>query len=141
MATRFKDPLDTLLGFQRALETAMTNDWLGLGTSSRGAFPPINVFQDGDDFVVIAEIPGVARDQIDVQVHRNQIRVRGKKTIDYGTNISVHRRERDSGNFDRTLAIPFQIDAESVKAECRDGLLALHVTRAERDKPKTISVS
>jgi HSP20 family protein len=45
-----------------------------------------------------------------------------------------------SGGFDRVVSIPVQIDADGVKAECRDGILALFVPRAERDKPKVVKV-
>jgi HSP20 family protein len=52
----------------------------------------------------------------------------------------VHRRERLAGNFDRAITVPVEIDADQVKAEYRDGILALYLPRAERDKPKTISI-
>jgi HSP20 family protein len=53
----------------------------------------------------------------------------------------VHRRERLSGNFDRTLSLPVKLDADRVKAEYRDGILALSLPRAETDKPRTIKIS
>ena len=46
-----------------------------------------------------------------------------------------------SGAFDRTLSLPIQIDPDQIKAEYRDGILALHLPRAERDKPRTINIS
>ena len=52
-----------------------------------------------------------------------------------------HRRERLSGTFDRTLTVPIQIDAERIKAEYRDGVLALFIPRAESDKPRSISIN
>jgi HSP20 family protein len=54
--------------------------------------------------------------------------------------MSVHRRERVSGEFDRTLSIPVQIDPDRVKAEYRDGVLALFLPRAEADKARTIQI-
>jgi HSP20 family protein len=53
----------------------------------------------------------------------------------------VHRRERTSGVFDRTLTVPIRIDAERIKAEYRDGVLALFIARAESDKPRAISIN
>jgi HSP20 family protein len=53
----------------------------------------------------------------------------------------VHRRERRSGRFDRTVTLPIEIDAESIKAECRDGILAVFLPRVERDKPRAIAIS
>jgi HSP20 family protein len=52
----------------------------------------------------------------------------------------VHRRERLSGRFDRVLTLPIEIDPEGIKAECRDGILALHLPRAERDRPRSVEV-
>ncbi len=141
MATTFTSPLDALLRLQRALDTTRTSDWFGLGTSSHGSFPPINVFRQDDNFVVVAELPGVPRENIDVQIHRDRVRILGKKTIDYGENVSVHRRERDSGSFDRTLTMPFQIDPRGVKAEYHDGILTLQVPPAEQEKPRSINVA
>jgi len=53
----------------------------------------------------------------------------------------VHRRERSTGEFDRTLSIPVQIDADAIKAEYREGILTLHLPRSERDKPRTIKIA
>jgi HSP20 family protein len=140
MVTNFAGPLETLLGLQRSLEEAMSNDWFGSSTSSRGAFPPINSFQQDGSIVIIAEIPGVGRDEIEIQVKNRQVRLTGKKTIGYGDKVSIHRRERDSGQFDRTVSVPFEIDADGVKAEYSNGVLALFVPRAESDKPRVISI-
>lgn len=140
MVTSFASPLETLLGLQRSLDEARSNDWFGLSTSSRGVFPPINAFQEGENIVIIAEIPGISRDDIEIQVKNRQVRLTGKKNIDYGEKASIHRRERDSGNFDRTVSVPFEINADGVKAEYNNGVLALYVPRAESDKPRVIAI-
>lgn len=134
------DAFDALLDFQRALEARLRSDWLRGETSGAGAFPPINVFQQGDNLVAILEVPGVSKNDLDIQVKDNVIRISGRKNISYPDGGSVHRRERSSGMFDRTLTVPMQIDADSVKAECRDGVLALFIPRAEKDKPRSISI-
>jgi HSP20 family protein len=53
----------------------------------------------------------------------------------------VHRRERLSGVFDRTLTVPMQINVDGIKAEYRDGVLVLFIPRAESDKPRPISIN
>jgi HSP20 family protein len=53
----------------------------------------------------------------------------------------VHRREREFGQFDRTLSIPVKLDADKIKAEYRDGMLALFLPRAENDKPRSIKIA
>lgn len=142
MAARFSSPLETLLGLQRALDETMRGNGLGMDTTtSRGAFPPVNIFQQSDNYVVVTEIPGIRREDLDVQVKQNKVRLSGKKTIGYGENVSLHRRERDYGTFDRTITVPFEIDADKVRAEYRNGILALWVPRSEADKPRSISIS
>jgi HSP20 family protein len=141
MVIRVRDPFATLLGLQRAMENVMGNDWFGSRTSGSGAFPLINVFNDGDDFVVVAELPGVKKEDLDIQVRGETVRIQGKKTIAYDENASVHRRERAAGQFDRTLTLPDDVDAQKVSAEYRDGVLTLRLPRAESAKPRTVTIN
>ena len=62
MITTFADPFDALFNLQRALEGRLASDWLHGQTTSRGPFPPINVFQQGDDILAIIELAGVEKD-------------------------------------------------------------------------------
>jgi HSP20 family protein len=137
----FPNPFDTLSSLQRALDTFRTSEWLAAGPSGGGGYPPMNVFRKGDDFVIITEIPGVKKSDLDVQVKGNTIRLAGTKSVNYPEKASLHRRERLAGRFDRAMTLPVEIDADGVKAECRDGILALFLPRAERDKPKSIQVA
>ena len=133
--------LDALFDFQRALESHLESDWLRGATAGTGAFPPINVFQQGDNLVAIIELAGISKSDLELQAKENTIRISGKKNIGYPEKASVHRRERLSGTFDRTLTVPIQIDADRIKAEYRDGVLALFIPRAESDKARSISIN
>jgi HSP20 family protein len=134
-------PLDALFDLQRALDARLDSDWLRGATGGTGAYPPINVFQQGDNLVAILEVPGVSKEDLDIQAKDNAIRISGKKSFAYPEGVSVHRRERLSGTFDRTLTVPMQIHAEGIKAEYRDGVLALFIPRAEADKPRTVRIN
>jgi len=137
----FSSPFDTLLGLQQALDAFRTSGWLDAGPSGGGAYPPVNVFRKGDDFAVIAEIPGVRKSDLEVQVKGRTIRISGTKAVAYPEQAGLHRRERLAGRFDRAVTLPVEIDPDGVQAECRDGILALLLPRAARDKPRTIQVS
>ena len=139
MIERF-DPREALFDFQRALEARLQSNWLGDMTAGAGSFPPINVFQKGHDFVALIEMPGVSKNDLALQAKETTIRISGKKAVVYGDKVSGHRRERVAGTFDRTITLPFQIDAQGIKAECRDGILAVFIPRAESDKPRVIKV-
>jgi HSP20 family protein len=134
------DPFETLLNVQRALEAREASDWLQNQTTSQGPFPPVNVFQQGDDLLALIELPGVDKKALEIQAKDNTIRISGKKAVSYPNGASLHRRERSVGDFDRTLSIPVQIDPDGIKAEYRDGILALHLPRSEQDKPRTIKI-
>lgn len=136
----FSYPFDTLTTLQQALDAFRSSDWLTSGLSGSGGYPPMNIFRKGDDFVVITELPGVKKADLSVQVKGRTIRVSGAKSVAYPEGAAVHRRERNGGRFDRAVTLPVEIDANSVKAECRDGILALFLPRAESDKPKSIQV-
>ena len=137
----FSDPFEALFGLQRALDSRIASDWMGRGTAASGSFPPINIFQKGEDFVALVELPGIDKNNLEIEAKENTIRVRGRKAIAYGEQASIHRRERISGVFDRTLSVPIRIEPGGIKAEYRDGMLALFVPRAQADKPRSIKVS
>ena len=137
----FPDPFDTISNLQQALDTFRTSGWLASGPSGGGSYPPVNVFRKGDDFVVITEVPGIGKSDLEIQVKGNTIRLAGTKSVTYPEKASLHRRERLAGRFDRAVTLPVEIDPDGVKAECRDGILALFLPRAERDKPKSIPIA
>jgi HSP20 family protein len=141
MVTAFIDPFDALFNLQRELEARLASDWLQDLTTSRGPFPPINVFQQGDDILAIVELSGIDKNDLQIQAKENTIRISGKKSVEYPNHVSVHRRERVFGQFDRTLTLPVNLDPDRVKAEYRDGVLALFLPRAESDKPHTIKIN
>ena len=140
MIMSYADPLETLFAFQQALENRLSSDWLSGTTTGVGGYPPVNVFQQGDDLVAIIELPGVNKEDLNIQAKENTIRISGRKSFDYPEGVSLHRRERLSGAFDRTIVVPMQIDPDAIKAEYNDGLLALFIPRAEQDKPRTIEI-
>lgn len=98
------------------------------------------MFRKGDDFVVVTELPGVQKSDLDIQIKNNTLRIAGTKAVSHSEKGSVHRRERSAGQFDRAIQLPVQIDAEKVRAEYRDGVLALYLPRAEHDKPRSIKI-
>ena len=81
------------------------------------------------------------KNDIDINVKGNHVRISGKRTVSYDDSVSMHRRERVSGSFDRTLTMPIEVDVDGVNAEYRDGVLAVFLPRAEADKPRTINIA
>ena len=140
MSNGFRDPFAAMLALQRALESRYESGWIGRGTAGVGAYPPINIFQQGDDFVAVLELPGMDKKNLNIEAKESTIRVSGEKAVAYEQDASVHRRERVAGVFDRSFTLPIQINPDGIKAEYRDGVLAVFIPRAESEKPRTIKI-
>ena len=136
----FPNPFNTLLGLQEALEAFRTSGWLQASPSGTGSYPPLNIFRKNDDFILIAELPGINKSDLDLQVKGRTVRLSGAKVTKHAENASLHRRERLSGRFDRSITLPVEIDPDGVKAEYHDGILTLSLPRSERDKPRSIKI-
>jgi len=137
----YTDPFSRLFQIQQALDALRTSAWLESGPSGPGAYPPVNVFAQGDDIVIIAEVPGIKKADLRLEVKGKTVRIAGTKSVGYGDKASIHRRERPAGSFDRAVTVPVEVDADRGKAECHDGILALWLPRAEHDLPKSISIT
>lgn len=132
--------LETLLGLQEAMDHARNTGFFENATTSRGVYPPVNIFEKNGDLVLVAELPGVEKKDLNIEVKGDRVRLSGERTIDYGENASYHRIERNASKFDRTLRLPVNVESDQVKAEYKDGLLAISLPRAEADKPKKITI-
>src|SRR5689334_22531874 len=99
----FGDPFDALSSLQQALDAFRASSWLTSGPSGGGSYPPMNVFRKGDDFIIIAEVPGIKKSDLTVQVKGNTLRLAGSKATTYPEKAGLHRRERLSGRFDRAV--------------------------------------
>jgi HSP20 family protein len=116
------------------------------GPSSRwnrpaAGFPPLNVWEDGDTLYAEAEMPGVKGDDLDISVIAGDLTIRGRRGEQPSTGVAYHRQERGSGEFNRVLRLPVEVDANRVEASLRDGVLLIKLPKAESAKPKKIKVS
>ncbi|MBI3180748.1 MAG: Hsp20/alpha crystallin family protein [Myxococcales bacterium] len=116
-----------------------------LGTPSRrsgGAYPPVNVFDDGQRFLVRAEVPGVKKDSLEVTAQGDQLTIRGERPAPArGEEGRYHRRECQYGPFRRTVTLPEPIDAEKIEATYRAGVLEVVLPRTPEAQPRKISVN
>ena len=137
----FANALETLRLLQDAIEDKRYGDFFDGGYAPRKINPEVNVFQKGDDYMLTAEIPGVAKEDLSIEVKKNLLRISGKRKIEHPKDVSFHRVERGSTEFDRTIKLPILINQDKVDAKLEDGILSVFVPRAEEDKPKQISIN
>ena len=141
MFGRFSNAIDALLAVQEAVEAAHQNDYFfGQGTTSRG-YPAVDLFQDGENIVLTAEVPGMKKDDFKIEVKNDLFRISGERKLEYPEEASFHRIERRNMKFDRTIQLPYHVELDKVKAEYKNGVLKITLPRAESDKPKQIKVA
>lgn len=109
---------------------------------ARGVFPPVNLYETPEAYVLTAELPGVDPDAIEVSLEGSVVTLRGERRIDYAgeQNANLHRLERQAGNFRRAFELPAAIDADKVEAVHRNGVLMLRLPKAAEFQPRQISV-
>lgn len=104
------------------------------------AFPAINVWDEGEELVAEAELPGLKGEDLDVSVVGSELTVKGERKSTAEDGTSYHRRERGTGSFTRVLRLPVEVDANRVQAALRDGVLTIRMPKAEAAKPRKINV-
>lgn len=107
-----------------------------------GWTPALDVYEDKDQFVVKAELPGMKKDDIEVSLHDGSLTLSGERKNQHeNREEGVYRSERYFGRFQRTVDLPAAVADDKVKAEYRDGILSITLPKAEEAKPKQISVN
>ena len=117
------------------------SSWSPSSRPFAGVFPLVNIYDNGEGFLVRAEMPGVDKDSLDVSCKNDQVVIRGERVLEaVGEDANYHRHERDAGKFRRALTLPQAIDPKKVKAEYKNGILEIYTPRAEEAKGRKITV-
>ncbi|HEB68984.1 MAG TPA: Hsp20/alpha crystallin family protein [Desulfobulbus sp.] len=104
--------------------------------------PSVDIFEDGDEVVVKAEIPGVKKDDLDVTITENSLTISGeKKQEDKVEKKDYHRVERSYGSFSRSFRLPENVNGSKAKANFKDGLLEVRLPRTKEAKEKKIEIA
>ena len=140
LATRpFGTSLDRMLTMNRALDQALNG-----GAAARVWVPAMDVAERGDAYVVHAELPGVAPEQVDVSFDQNVLTIRGSKSSAFDPNaggeLHLFAAERVTGTFERSVRLPEFVDPDRIEAAFTNGLLTITIPKAEAAKPRRIQV-
>jgi HSP20 family protein len=109
---------------------------------TRGVYPPVNLFETEEGFVLTAELPGVAPESVDVSIEGSTVTLSGERKIEYAASegTAVHRRERQSGTFRRGFELPTEIDIDAANASHKNGVLTLNLPKSPSSKPRQITI-
>jgi len=103
------------------------------------AYPPLNVYDDGENFHVRAEVPGLNPDKVELSVAGEVLTLKADRPLEEA-NGSYHRRERSAGMFSRSINLPDTVDASGVRASYVNGVLEVTLPRAPEVRPRKISI-
>jgi HSP20 family protein len=135
------DPVRHLLALQQELDRFQRNPGFSLGPSGQGAFPSVNIFDERDGTVVVAELPGLDPQALHVAGQGNTLTISGQRLRETPVeSVGYHRRERPFGEFSRSIQLPDNLDLAKATASCAAGVLTVRIPKAETAKPRQINV-
>ena len=129
---RLQEDMDRLVG-------GLSSGVAGLAAAS--AFPSVNIYSGQDGIAVLAELPGVNSEDIEVSAQGDTLTLQGKRTPVADDASAYHRNERRSGAFTRSVQLPYRIDPSRIEAHLENGVLRLSLPRPEEDKPRRITIT
>ena len=135
---RLKRPWDPFVEFQRRVNRLFDPGW---SRQAPGTFSALNMYECDDRYEITTELPGVRPDQIDLNVTGDELTLKIERTRPEGIEEDQYRRqERLFGTWQRTVALPEEVDHGKVDAHFRNGVLTVLLPKAESVKPRQIVV-
>ncbi|MFF8311745.1 Hsp20/alpha crystallin family protein [Streptomyces lydicus] len=111
------------------------------GTWSRPSPMPMDAYREGDVYVIALDLPGVAKDAIDIDVERNMLTVRAeRRPVAERDDVQKELSERPLGVFSRQVVLADTLDTEHIEADYEAGVLTLRIPIAERAKPRKVVI-
>jgi HSP20 family protein len=139
------DPFRDLVSIQdrmnRLFEQTLSRSRGEEGVTATTWTPAVDIYETADTILMKAELPGVAREDIQIQIDGNTLTLKGERRFARDVQEESYLRiERAYGSFHRSFALPATVQQENVRAVLKDGVLELVLPKAEDSKPKRISV-
>ena len=123
---------DAERGIRRSEEPASTTIWS----------PAVDIYETEGEIVVQAELPGMDRKDISLNLENNVLTIRGDRQFKKETKEdNYHRIERSYGGFSRSFSIPTSVDEDKIRADYKDGVLRIALPKKEQAKPKQIQIA
>ena len=103
--------------------------------------PAVDIYQEENNIVITAELPGVDKEHLTVDVKERVLTLKGERSGDNEVNKEhFYRRERVYGTFERAFTLPAEVDPDKIQADFKDGVLKINVPRSEKEQPKQITI-
>jgi len=134
---------DELSQLRAEMDRFLDLPFTGLGRNQFNEWAPaVDLYENKDNVIVRAEIPGMKKENIDVSLHNGALTISGERKVEEKREEGTSSRsERFVGRFQRTITLPTMVDGTKVKASYKDGILTVTLPKAEEAKPRQIEVS
>ena len=140
------NPRRELFGLHNSINR-MFNDFFSPTVSTdealsvRGWNPVVDIYENEENIVIKAELPGVAKKDMTIDVKGRVLTLKGERSTDNEVKEdNYYRQERSYGKFERAFALPEEVDLEKINADFKDGILKIDIPKAEKSKPKQITI-
>jgi HSP20 family protein len=115
-------------------------DWQP-STRRQGCVPAIDVAEDEKHYAITVEIPGVKKEDVQVEIHEGMLTIRGEKKSEREEKDERRRYvERSYGSFSRSFSLPTDADGDRVEASFKDGILTITIPKTAESKPQTVAI-
>jgi len=102
--------------------------------------PPVNVFEDAAGITLYADLPGVPKDKLNLQVEADTLTIEGELSLDTPEGMEAIYAELGLARYRRVFTLSKELDSEKISAELRNGVLKLRIPKAEHAQPRRIEV-
>ncbi|OFW17048.1 MAG: hypothetical protein A3F70_05345 [Acidobacteria bacterium RIFCSPLOWO2_12_FULL_67_14] len=117
------DPIRDLLAIQQRLAQ--------FAPGPTGWVPPVDLHETAEQYILIAEVPGLQRDDLEIRLHDGHLVLSGVRREPPVACEQYHRIERGHGSFSRTFHLPLPVDADRIVADLRDGVLTISCPKSD----------
>lgn len=130
--SRINELFNETFGRSQAYSNSATGVW----------FPPVDILESKDSYLIRAELPGMKKEDFNLEVTDGTLTLSGERKFDEPANgVEYQRMERVAGKFSRSFYLPQTVKSDGIKATYREGILEIHLPKADEAKPKQIEVS
>ena len=102
--------------------------------------PPVDIFEDAHGIMVVAEMPGVSKDRLDVQADRNSLTIQGDATIDMPAGMEAIHAEVHSTRYSRNFVLSGELETDAIDAKLKDGVLTIRIPKRREYRPRKVEV-
>ena len=135
-----RDPFQEMTTLRDAMNQLLAESFVRSRGWTGSSQIPLDLYETENEYVAKLAVPGLKPDNFEITMQQNVLLIKGHTQAEQQEGVRYHVQEQRFGDFNRTIQFPTPVDAEKIQASLADGLLTIHVPKAEAARPKRITV-